>query len=125
MLTKSKVFAINGTPIYTPDAPLPFAFGHLQGNAGRSLSGYTVKNTVRFGVRSFENVHYSNMTLAEYAEMHAIFMQPAEYFWFTFYDTSLNAVNTVQVYCNNCSGDLISTDGEGLVSNVTFTLVER
>ncbi len=125
MLKKSDIFAVNGTPIYTPDAPFPFAFGHLQSSAGRSLTGYTSKHTVRYNVRSFENVHYSKMTVAEYEEMHALFMQASEYFYFTFYDPSIRARNTVRVYCNNCSGKLISTDGEGLVTDVTFTLVER
>lgn len=125
MLKKSEIFAINGTPIYTPDAPFPFAFGHLQSTAGRSLTGYTVKNTVRHGVASFESVTYSRMTLAEFKEMYALFMQQSEYFYFTFYDPRIGGKNTIRVYCNNCSGGLYDVDGDGIVQNVTFNLVER
>ena len=78
MLQRSSVFAVNGTHIYTPDAPLPFAFGHLQSSAGRSLSGYAVKNTVRYNVLSCNNIHYTAMTLREFREMFALFMQTAK-----------------------------------------------
>lgn len=125
MLNRSKIFAVNGTYIYTPDAPFPFAFGHLQGSAGRSLSGRTKKNTVRYGVRSFQNIRYSKMTLREFREMYALFMQNSEFFNFTFYDPTIMGKNTVSVYCNNFSGNLVSIDGEGLVTGVTFTLVEE
>ncbi len=125
MLKRSEIFAVNGTAIYTPDAPFPFAFGHLQGSAGRALNGYTVKDTVRYGVPSFQNVRYSAMTLAEFREMYALFMQQSEYIDFTFYDPTIGARNTIAVYCNDISGDLMRLDGEGLIQNVTFTLVAK
>lgn len=125
MLQRSSVFAVNGTHIYTPDAPLPFAFGHLQSSAGRSLSGYAVKNTVRYNVLSCNNIHYTAMTLQEFREMFALFMQTAEYFNFTFYDPTIGGINTAQVYCNNFSGYLMSIEGEGLVTDVSFSLVGR
>lgn len=125
MLQKSSVFAVNGEPIYTPDAPFPFAFGHLQSAAGRNLSGRTKKTTVRYNVRSFQNVRYSMMTLQEFREMYELFMQPAEYFNFTFFDPAVGGQNTVRVYCNNFTGTLMSFAGEGLITNVTFSLVEE
>jgi len=125
MLAKSNYFFINGVPLYTPDAPFPFAFGHLQGSAGRSLSGRTMKNTVRYNVRSFQNVRYSAMTVQEFYEMYQLFMQESEFFNFTFYDPSVKMLNTVSVYCNHVSGDLMEIEGEGLIRNVVFTLVEE
>ncbi|MBE6876668.1 MAG: hypothetical protein E7496_08125 [Ruminococcus sp.] len=125
MLKKSEYFAVNGTPIYTPDAPFPFAFGHLQGSAGRSLTGRTKKNTVRYNVRNFQNVRYSKMTIQEFYETCQLFMQESEFFNFTFYDPSLKALNTVSVYCNNVSGNLMTIEGEGLIQDVVFTLVEE
>jgi len=125
MLEKSNYFFINGTPIYTPDAPFPFAFGHLQGSAGRALSGRTKKNTVRYGVRSFQNILYSAMTIQEFYEMYQLFMQEAEFFNFTFYDPSVKSLNTVSVYCNHVDGKLMEIEGNGLIRNVSFTLVEE
>lgn len=125
MLSRSNLFAVNGTYIYTPDAPFPFAFGHLQGSAGRSLSGHIKKNTVRYGVRSFQNVRYSMMTLNEFYEMYHLFMQSSEFFNFTFYDPTIKGLNTVSVYCNNFTGNLVSIEGEGLITGVAFTLVEE
>lgn len=125
MLKKSEIFAVNGVKIYTPDAPFPFAFGHLQGSAGRSLSGLTKKNTVRYGVRSFQNIKYSKMTIREFYDMYQLFMQNSEFFYFTFYDPSIMGLNTVSVYCNNFTGSLVSIEGEGLIQDVSFTLVEE
>lgn len=124
MLSRSNIFAVNGTFIYTPDAPFPFAFGHLQGSAGRSLTGRAVKDTVRYNVLSCNNIRYTAMTCAEFREMFALFMQEAEFFNFTFYDPTIGGANTKQVYCNNFSGYLMSIEGAGLVTDVSFSLVE-
>jgi len=125
MLNKSKIFAVNGTAIYTPDAPFPAAFGHLQASAGRSLNGRTKKHTVRFNVRSFQNVRYSKMTIQEFYEMFQLFMQESEFFDFQFYDPSVKSLNVVSVYCNDFDFKLMSLDGEGLVKDVVFSLVEE
>lgn len=125
MLKLSNIFAVDGQPIYTPDAPFPFAFGHLQGSAGRNLSGRTKKTTVRYNVRSFQNVKYSMMTISEFKQMYDLFMQPKEFFNFTFYDPAIMGPNTVSVYCNNFTGSLMSIEGEGLIVGVTFSLVEE
>lgn len=125
MLKKSDIYAVNGTPIYTPDAPFPCALGHLQGSAGRSMTGWTVKNTVRYNVHSFSNVHYTAMSLAEFREMCGLFMQESEFFNFTFYDPTIGSLNTVPVYCNDMDFSLQSLEGEGLVTDVSFSLVEE
>ena len=125
MLKKSEYFAVNGTPIYTPDAPFPFAFGHLQGSAGRSLSGRTKKNTVRYNVRNFQNIRYAKMTIQEFYETYQLLMQESEFFAFTFYDPSVRSRNTISVYCNGVSGDLMEIEGDGLIQNVVFTLVDE
>ena len=125
MLKKSEYFAVNGTPLYTPDAPFPFAFGHLQGSAGRSLSGRTKKNTVRYHVHNFQNIRYSKMTIQEFYETYQLLMQESEFFDFTFYDPALKSRNTISVYCNGVSGDLMQLEGEGLIQNVVFTIVEE
>lgn len=126
MLQKSKIFAANGVWLYTPDAPFPFNFEHLQAQAGRSLGGVTQKTTVRWNVASFQNIRYSAMTVREFYETFKLLMADTkEFFNFTYYDPTLLGLNTISVYCNRVSGSLMSTDGEGLIRDVSFTLVEE
>jgi len=125
-LARSEYFAANGVRLFTPDAPFPFHFEHLQSNAGRSLNGMTQKNTVRWNVASFQNIHYSAMTIREFSETFRLLMAATkEYFNFTYYDPTLPGLHTVTVYCNRVSGSLMRIDGEGLVQDVSFTLVEK
>ena len=125
-LQKSTMFAANGIWLYTPDAPFPFNFEHLQASAGRSLNGVTQKQTVRWNVVSFQNIRYSAMTVREFYETFKLLMADTkEFFNFTYYDPTLLGLNTVSVYCNRVSGSLMSIEGDGLVKDVSFTLVEE
>lgn len=126
MLQKSEVYAVNGVLMYTPDAPFPFNFEHLQSSAGRSLNGYTQKKTVRRNVASFQNITYSAMTLREFYETFRLLMaDTGEFFNFTYYDPTVMGANTVSVYCNRVSGTLMNIEGEGLIRDVSFTLVQE
>lgn len=126
MLSRSNIFAVNGTPLYTPDAPFPFNFEHLQSSAGRSLNGVAQKTTVRRNVASFQNIRYSCMTIREFYDTFRLLMvDTGEFFRFSYYDPTVMGINTVSVYCNRFTGSLVSIEGDGLIRDVTFSLVEE